>query len=148
MFYVKVVHLVSTYQMLFGVCRSDVWLLKSEGGPKRPPPLLACAMGSSGVYWIEFTRIYGWKSQELRGVKRVQWRVFGGRVRSSREFSGRSRWAFRESYVRDDREWDGGVLGVVLVNSLRERVMGNRDFSKWASHFSFWVASNSYNLTL
>ena len=37
MFYVKVVDLLSTYKMPFGVCRSDVWFLRSEGGPKRPP---------------------------------------------------------------------------------------------------------------
>ena len=37
MFYVKVVDLLTTYQMPFAVCRSDVFFFISEGGPKRPP---------------------------------------------------------------------------------------------------------------
>ena len=38
MFYVKVVDLLTTYQMPFAVCRSDVWFFRSEGGGRKAPP--------------------------------------------------------------------------------------------------------------
>ena len=37
MFYVKVLDLSKTYQMPFAVCRSDVWLSRSEEGRKETP---------------------------------------------------------------------------------------------------------------
>ena len=38
-FFTKVVDLSTNYQMLLAVCRYDLWLSSSDGGPERPRPI-------------------------------------------------------------------------------------------------------------
>ena len=53
MFWVKVVDLLATYQKLFAVCRSDVWLLKSEAGAEKAPPAQNRTFQSPPGIWVK-----------------------------------------------------------------------------------------------